>query len=390
VSAATRTVRRLDGSRALAPLVTVLAALLVAAAFIALSGRDPAATLDAIFDGSGLDWLLPWTSGADRASAAINFQQTLLLVAPLLLLGLAVALPFRAGLFNVGGQGQYIAGSIVAVWIGSSLAGLPGWLHLVLAMLAAALAGALLAGLAGLLKAAVGANEVITTIMLNYVAVWIGAYLFGLGGPLKDPSQPGVPTSRTVVESARLPVFWGDSLLQGAHVGLFVALALVVFAGVVLARAAVGYEIRAVGASPEAARYGGIDVGRTLVKTMAAAGAFAGLAGALDVLGWEFHLVASDIVASQIGYLGIAVALLGRNSPGGVVAAALLFAALLSGTSQRNLDPSVFPPNLAGSLAIVVQAIVVLVVAVNVLSLRVPRRLRRRGHGSARPAGAER
>ncbi|HEX4805571.1 MAG TPA: ABC transporter permease [Conexibacter sp.] len=392
MSALTRRLRGLGGRRALAPLATVLAGLLVAAAFIALSGRDPVATLHAVFVGSGLDWLLPWTG--DRATAATNLQQTLLLVTPLLLLGMAVALPFRAGLLNIGGQGSYVLGSSAAVWVGSSLGGLPGWAHVVLAMAAGALAGGLLTGLAGVLKTSFGAHEVITTIMLNYVAVWIGAYLFGLGGPLQDPSQPGVPSSRTIASAARLPVFWGDPQLQGAHVGLFVALAIVLITGVVLARAAVGYEIRAVGASAEAARYGGIGVGRTLVKVMLVSGLFAGLAGALDVLGWEFHLDASDITASQIGYLGIAVALLGRNSAGGVIAASVLFGALVSGTSQRNLDPSVFPPSLAGGLAIVVQGIIVLVVAVDLLSLRLPRRLRhlRPARRAARTAeaGAER
>src|SRR5262249_18829937 len=161
-----------------------------------------------------------------RTTAALNLQQTLIATTPLILTGLAVAFAFRCGLFNIGGQGQYLVGSYVAVWVGSSFAGMPGLLHVVLCIVLATLAGAAWAGIGGLLKATVGAHEVISTIMLNWVAVWVGSYLFALGGPLQnsDPSQQSVPVSNDIAASAKLPVFWGDPELQGLHIVIFIAL----------------------------------------------------------------------------------------------------------------------------------------------------------------------
>jgi ABC-type uncharacterized transport system permease subunit len=359
------------------PLLTAVIAFLAGGLVILLAGHNPLSTYKAIFDGTGLNWLLPWTSTADRPAAALNLQQTLIITTPLILTGLAVAFAFRCGLFNIGGQGQYLVGSYAAVWAGSSLAGMPALPHIVLAAGVAALAGAVWAGIAGLLKATVGANEVISTIMLNYTAIWIGAFLFGLGGPLQSSTQASVPVSDDVVPSARLPVFWGDPELQGVHVGLFVALAALVVFWVVLNRSTTGYEVRAVGLNPEAARYGGMSVARNYILVMAVCGLFAGLAGAMDVLGWQFRIATNDIPISQIGFLGIAVALLGRNTAAGTLAAAVLFGALVSGTSQRNLDPTIFAPELASNLTTIIQGLVVLFVSADVLVLAVIRRGRR-------------
>ena len=151
-----------------------------------------------------------------ESTAAFNLQQTLIYFVPLVLTGLAVAFAFRCGMFNIGGQGQYLAGAIMSVWVGSELPGLPGFLHILLAVCAGALMGALWAGIAGFLKATVGAHEVISTIMLNWIAVYIGAFLFGLGGPLQNDTQPFVPVSNDVVESARLADLLGRSVPAGA------------------------------------------------------------------------------------------------------------------------------------------------------------------------------
>jgi simple sugar transport system permease protein len=370
-----------------APVVTVLAAFLAGGLVIAATGKSPATTYQAIFEGSGLNWLLPWTSGADREIAAINLQQTLILATPLLLAGLAVGFAFRAGLFNIGGTGQYIVGLIVAAWVGSSLDGLPGWLHIVVTMVLAAGAGAAWGAIAGGLRASTGANEVITTIMLNYIALWVGVFLFGLGGPLQNGRDASLPQSNPVADDAKLPVFWGDPVLQGLHVGIFVALAAAVVYWVLLNRSRQGYEARAVGFSPEAARYAGIGVGRTYVVVMGICGALAGLAGSLDVLGWQFQVATNDIQTTQIGFLGIAVALLGRNTAVGTVLAALLFAALLNGTSTRALDPTVFEPQLAGNLTTIIQGIVVLLVTLDVALVEAIRRARtRRGRRRGEPA----
>jgi ABC-type uncharacterized transport system permease subunit len=355
------------------PILTTLIAFLVAGIVVLLTGHDPLNTYNAIFKGTGLNWLFPWVGGSERTTAALELQQTLIQTTALILVGLAVAFAFRAGLFNIGGQGQYTMGAIVAVWVGSSLSGLPAVLHIVLAIALAALAGALWAGIAGFLKAVAGVHEVISTIMLNWIAIWLGVYLFQLGGPLQDPSQSSVPVSKSVVASAKLPVFWGSAELQGLDIGIFIALAAVVVFAIIIKRTRLGYEIRAVGFNPDAASYAGMNVRRNYVRVMLICGAFAGVAAAMDILGWKFSLFTNDIQLSQIGFLGIAVALLGRNTAGGVVAAALLFGALLTGTSQRNLDPTVFDPNLAQYLTYMIQGLIVLLVSTDVIALRVLR-----------------
>jgi general nucleoside transport system permease protein len=378
----------LRGGGVITPLLTVILAFFVAGLVVLVTGHNPISTYKAIFDGTGLTYLLPWTSADDRATAALNLQQTLIQTTPLILTGLAVAFAFRCGLFNIGGQGQYIVGSIVAVWVGSSFEHMPKLLHILLAIVLAMLGAAAWGGIAGLLKALTGASEVITTIMLNWVAIWVGFWLFGLGGPLQNDTQKSVPVSNDVVSSAKLPVIWGDPELQGLHIGLFIALGALVVFWVMLNRTTRGFEVRAVGFNPEAARASGISVAKNYVIVMAVCGAFAGLAGTLDVLGWEFRVATNDIQISQIGFLGIAVALLGRNTAVGVLFSSLLFGALVTGTSVRNLDPDVFAPDLANNLTLIIQGLVVLFVSADVLVTWLWR-IRRRAPWRRREAAGE-
>jgi ABC-type uncharacterized transport system permease subunit len=381
VTVASRLSGYLRGGGIMIPLVTALLAFFVAGLFILSTGANPIETYRAIFEGSGLNWLFPWVTGDDRTLAALNLQQTLILTTPLILTGLAVAFAFRAGLFNIGGQGQYLVGTFAAVYVGSSLDGTPALLHVIITMAAAMAAGALWAGIAGLLKATTGANEVVSTIMLNWTAVYVGSYLFTLGGPLHsdDPAAASIPVSPDIHESARLPVFWGDPELQGLHIGIFIALVAAALFWVLLNRSVTGYEVRAVGFNPDAAEYAGISAGRNYVKVMLICGLLAGLAGALDVLGWQFRVATNDIQVSQVGYYGIAVALLGRNTAAGTAVAALLFGALLNGTSVRNLDPSIFDPQLATNLTFIIQGLIVLFVSAPVLVTMLTRgRFRRR------------
>jgi ABC-type uncharacterized transport system permease subunit len=398
ITPAARLAAYVQGGGVFVPVLTALLAFLIGGLVILVTGHNPLSTYKAIFNGTGLNWLFPWTSSSDRTTAALNLQQTLIVTTPLILTGLAVAFAFRCGLFNIGGQGQYLMGSYAAVWVGSSFAGMPKGLHILVAILAATAAGAMWAGIAGLLKATVGAHEVISTIMLNWVAIWLGAYLFALKGPLQnsDPSQQSVPVSNDVASSARLPVFWGDPELQGLHIGLFIALGAALVFWVVLNRSTTGYEVRAVGLNPEAARYGGISVARNYILVMAVCGAFAGLAGSMDLLGWQFRIATNDILNSAnvgLGFFGIAVALLGRNTASGTVIAALLFGALLSGTSQRNLDPTIFEPELASNLTLIIQGLVVLIVSADVIVLTMLRRgrgiFRRTPAAPVAPAEAE-
>lgn len=381
----------------LPPVLTAILAFFVGGIVVLATGHNPITTYREIFAGTGLSWFFevgsyeiglpftsteiwfPWNVNDAESEAAFNLQQTLLVAVPLVFTGLAVAFAFRCGLFNIGGQGQYLVGAMVSVWVGSSWAGLASGLHILIAIVLAALAGALWAGIAGLLKATLGAHEVITTIMLNWIAYWIGNFAFGQGGPLQNELNESVPVSSDVVEGAKLPVFWGDPLLQGLHVGFFLAIAALVAYWLILNRTTLGYEVRAVGFNPEAARYGGISVARNYFLAMAISGLFAGIGGALDVLGWQFRLGVIDIQSSQIGFIGIAVALLGRNTAIGVGLSALLFGALLNGTSTRNLDPEVFQPELAGNLTLMIQALVLLFVGADVLILWLFARGRRLG-----------
>jgi len=364
------------------PLATAIFAFLVAGVVVLATGHNPLDTYRAIFNGAGLNWLFPWVHGAARQTAAFNLQETGLLIIPLVLTGLAVAFSFRSGLFNIGGQGQYIVGILTGTQMGVWFASLPGPVHIFLAVTAAALAGAVWGGIAGILRATVGAHEVISTIMLNWIAIWVGSYLIGFGGPFQDSSQPGVPVSREIAPNAHLPVFWGSPLLQGLDIGFFVALGMLVVYWLVLRRTTLGFEIRAVGYNPDAAQNAGIGVARNYFIAMAISGGFAGLAGAMDILGWQFRLDVTTVqTASQIAFTGIAVALLGRNTAVGTFFAAVLFAGLINGTSSRNLDPTVFPPELAGNLTRIIQGLVVLFVGADVLILyiwNVRRKLKRR------------
>ncbi len=390
------------------PLLTVFLAFLIGGVVVLITtGSNPISTYKAIFEGAGLNWFtevgsyeigvpftdahvwFPWNVNDIESTAAFNLQQTLINFVPLVLTGLAVGFAFRCGMFNIGGQGQYLGGAIMAVWIGSSLPGLPSIVHILFAVIGGALVGAAWAGIAGFLKATVGTHEVISTIMLNWIAIWIGVFLFGLGGPLQNDTQPFVPVSNDVVESAKLPIFWGDPFLQALHVGFFVALAALVVYWITLNRTTLGYEVRAVGFNPEAARYGGISVARNYFLAMAISGLFAGLAGAIDTVGWAYRINTNDVlISSQIAFVGIAVALLGRNKAVGIGLAALLFASLVTGTSTRNLDPEIFRPELASNLTVMIQGLVVLFVGADVLILSLfgLRKRRRRQQAEAVPA----
>jgi ABC-type uncharacterized transport system permease subunit len=366
---------------ALAPVVTAVVAFAIGGLVVLATGSNPFSTYRSIFEGTGLDWPYLWLTGQDVDSASANLQQTAIATTALALTGLAVAFAFRCGLFNIGGQGQYVAGAVAAVWVGSSLAGLPRGAHVLLAIVVAALAGAALAAVAGLLKAAVGAHEVITTIMLNWIAYWVATFLIGRGGPLQNERDPTQPVSKDVVDDAKLPVIWGEADFQGLHAGFFLSLLGIAAFWVLLNRTTLGYEVRAVGFNPEAARYGGISVPRSYAVAMAVGGLFAGLAGAMDVLGWQYRLTVDSVQLSQIGFIGIAVALLGRNTAIGTLVSALLFGALFTGTSTRNLSETSFPPELAGNLTLIIQGLVVLFVGADLLVLylwQARRRLRRR------------
>ncbi len=282
----------------------------------------------ALFEGSVLN---PSTLASHSATKILQpLSETVTVATPLILAGLSVALAFRAGLFNIGAQGQLVLGAVLGGWVGFGLH-LPVVVHLVVAVAAAAVGGLAWGAIAGVLKARTGAHEVITTIMLNYVALQLLNFLLSapqLHGRASFQAPPySQPTSRTVRASALYPKIAGSGLR--VNLGIVVALAAAVGVWWLLERSVLGFRIRAVGANPAAARTAGIDVARITVVTLVLAGGLAGLAGASQVLGTN-SAVTGDIDAG-VGFDAITVALLGRSKPGGVVGAGLLFGALRAG-----------------------------------------------------------
>ena len=273
---------------------------------------------------------------------------------PLILGGLAVAIAFRAGLFNIGGEGQVIAGAFASGYVGFSVS-LPPVIHLVLAVAAGIAGGALWGLIAGYLKARAGAHEVITTIMLNYVARFGLLYLLARSS-IVAPDNP--QASKTIHGTARLPHLFGADLR--VDLGILLALAAAAAVSWTLVRSTLGFRMRAVGANPAASRTAGMSVGGVTMMAMSIAGGLAGLAGTTLALGGATSYSVTPNISSNIGFDAITVALLGRSRPWGVVAAGLLFGALREGGAQMQATPSVQAPV---DIITVVQALIVIFIA---------------------------
>jgi simple sugar transport system permease protein len=286
-------------------------------------------------------------------------SETLTAAAPLILAGLGLALGFRAGLFNIGAEGQILIGGMAAVICGFSVPGLPFAILLPLCLIAGGVVGAAYASIAGVLRATTGANEVISTIMLNMIAFRLVDYMLRL--PWVQRPGRSDPVSQSVPPSAELPrlLDWIDPNLR-VHAGIFVTLLAVAFVYWLLFRSKLGFEFRASGASPSAARYAGMRAGLVIVLAMATAGALAGLAGANQVLGVLGR--ASPGFSAGIGFDAIAVALLGRSHPVGVLFAGLLFGALEAGGRQMQVDAGV-----SIDLIGIIQALIIVFIAAPLL-----------------------
>lgn len=262
--------------------------------------------------------------------AIYPFTESLATVTPYILAGLAVAVGFKCGLFNIGAEGQFGIGALCSAFVGYSIHGWPWYIHLPLALLAGAAGGALWGAIPGLLKGLTGAHEVVITIMMNYISFRLSDWL--LNGPMKATGYR--PLTPVIENSAMLPRFFPDPLRF--NWGFFLALAMAVFVYWFLFKTTLGFEIRAVGANPDGARYAGMNIVRNFVIAMTLSGALAGLAGATQVLGID-HWVGQGFSAGY-GFDSIAIALLGQSHPLGVVLAAFLWGTLRSGaTSMQSL-----------------------------------------------------
>jgi simple sugar transport system permease protein len=305
-----------------------------------------------------------------------GITSTLVYATPLVLAGLGVAIGFRGGLFNIGGRGQFLIGAVgamaVVTWIGKDAG---PWITIPLALLAGAAMGGFAGFIPGFLKATSGAHEVVTTIMLNYVFLFVMAW--SVIGPLTLPGAPQPITVDVSTRNGDLPIILG----RDGHLGLLIALAAVPIMWFLLFRTTIGFEIRAAGANPDAARYGGMKTSRLIVLTMTLAGFMCGLAGATTLLGVVHEMTPG--YDTTIGFDAITVALLGRSNPIGVGLAALLLGAMRAGAQTMQIQAGV-PPELVDAL----QAIILLFLVVNVLRRLMARRKRRPGTGEPAAAGA--
>ncbi|MEA3374729.1 MAG: BMP family ABC transporter substrate-binding protein [Chloroflexota bacterium] len=365
------------------PLLAVVTALIIAGVFI--GAFDPV-VWEAFEDGVGAGLSAAWQSiatayaalfaGAFGSPAAIveglqtymstgeatQFErairpltESLRIATPFVFASLAVALGFRCGLFNIGAEGQYFIGGLATVFVGYAVTGLPWIIHLPLAIGAGFLGGAIWAGISGFLKAETGAHEVITTIMLNYVAYRVADYMLQVGGPMAAPGFR--PVSPQIEPSAYLPQFFPRNPSIGFNTGVFLALAAAALVYWLLFKTTLGFEIRTVGASPRAARTAGMSVTKNFILAMALSGGLAGMAAVHDILG-VIHFMPNAFYAGY-GFDAIALALLGRSHPIGVVLASLLFGFLEAGAQRMQAPPASVPIDIIS----IVQALIIIFVA---------------------------
>jgi general nucleoside transport system permease protein len=292
------------------PIVASAIALVIGGIVVTLNGYDPFLVYGALVSGA--------------FGNAVNFGNTLAGATPLILAGLGIAVGFRAGLFNIGAEGQYWIGATAATFIGYKFAGLPGWLHTFLCLLTGMVAGGIWGGvIPGLTKAFRGAHEVITTMMMSYIGILLGKYLVE-EGPMRQPGY--IPQSPEISSDAWLNILIPQSLLT---TGIYIALVAVVVVWFLLFRTTFGFQLRAVGLNHRAARYAGIGVTMFTVLSLGFSGMLAGLAGSVQMLGIDHRLL--DSFSTGYGYTAIVVALLARSNPFGVVLSGIFFAALGTG-----------------------------------------------------------
>jgi general nucleoside transport system permease protein len=333
----------------LVPLLAILTAVILGGLTIKVVGGDPIAAYKGLIQGA---------FGSPKA-----LSETAVWATPYIFAGLAVAVAFKGGLFNIGAEGQLAFGAVTAALIGYALPGwlhmdIPAYIHIPLAVGLGMLAGAIWAAIPGALKAYTGGHEVINTIMMNYIALNITSYL--LNGPMRDPNPLNL-SARTpeIAASARIPPIFSNPILR-VHWGFVLALLVAVLIWWLLWKTTLGFEIRTVGSNPDAAKYAGINVKRTIIITMAISGALAGLAGAIEVTALNYRHELGFSVG--YGFDAIAIALLGKTNPFGVILAAILFGAMRNGATRMQ-----FLTQIPVDIISVIQALILLFVAADAI-----------------------
>ncbi len=306
---------------ALLPVIATLAALAVGAVMLLFLGVSPVTAYAALFDGA---------FGSFNA-----FAETLVKATPLLLVALGICISFRGDVINIGGEGQMIIGALLATWVGLTFTEAPGWLIVILAMLGGFLGGAIWGGIPGLLKAYFNVNEILSTVMMNAIAVQLMNFL--LRGPMIDPSQAQLASK--IPQTARLLDEFHLARLAPTrlHAGALIAVALAFVVYILLWRTTLGYRIRAVGQNPHASRYAGIKTARYMALALFLSGAFAGLAGAVQVYGVNYRMITDGSASGftgAAGFNGIVAALFGQLHPILSIPASILFGALLVGANS--------------------------------------------------------
>jgi len=292
------------------------------------------------------------SGNAGEIRSAVNpILESLVNATPYIFSGLAVAVGFRSGLFNIGVEGQLFIGAACATYVGYAVTGLPAYIHMPLAFLAGALGGAFWAFIPGLLKAKTGGHEVINTIMMNWIAFRLTEWL--LSGPMSRPGSGGMPLSPMIQDTARIPQF---SNLPSVLFRFFIALAIAWLINWLLFKTTWGLNLRTVGTNPRAARYAGLDTGKSIMVAMAISGALAGMAGGTQVLAVNRSMALG--LSSGYGFDSIALALIGNNTPLGVILASLLFGTLRNGATRMMVVSSI-PIDIVD----VIQAIILIFVA---------------------------
>ena len=340
----------MKGRTILVSLAALLGALLIGAIFILLAKSDPVRAYKVMLTG-------PFSS-------SFGLTETLVRTTPLLLTGLGIIISFRSGVLNIGGEGQILIGAITAAGVALKCESLPAPVLFPLVLLSGALAGGLWGGVAGFLKARLNVNEILSTVMLNQIAAQL--YLLLIRGILIDPQEVAYGTG--VPQTALVPnAVWMSRLIPGTRLntGFILALVLAVAVYVLLMKTTVGYRLRAVGAGPEAARYAGINVPLYMVLSMFLAGALAGLAGTVEVLG--VHHRALEDISAGYGFSAIVAALFGRLHPIGAIPASILFGALILGADMMQRAVSI-----PAAIVMVIQGFIILFVVGSDILIRRP------------------